>query len=201
MNDSDKSAQQEIPTPTDRSTGKRNVWRIMTFSLSLVVGISWLLFQQMQASPPEAGTTQSSLATGIKGASVSGKSTDSATPTQDEPVVTKDQILGTWVLDGGIRRVIENRNDGTASIDVTFDFLTSLRYGSTLHLNLEWTLKDNVLTHTILDGSPELGKKRLIADFGPKSYFKIVSISEDKMHLIDFDKPPEEYHWVRMKEE
>lgn len=46
-----------------------------------------------------------------------------------------EDVLGTWVLDGAIRRVIENRADGTATIDVTFDFVTALRYGSELQLD------------------------------------------------------------------
>lgn len=121
--------------------------------------------------------------------------------TGEEPlVVTAEDVLGEWVLDGAIRRVIENRSDGTATIHVTFDFVTALRYGSELDLDLEWTLKkDNVLVHTIVGGSPEKGKKRLISDFGEKAYFKILSIDDKQMHLIDFDDPPEEYLWKRLE--
>lgn len=120
---------------------------------------------------------------------------------EPEPVVfTEDDVLGQWVLDGTIRRVIDNRPDGTATIDISFDFVTALRYGTKLNLDLEWTLKDNVLTHTIVDGSPEEGKKRLISDFGSKTYFKIVSMTDEQMHLIDFDDPPEESLWQRFSE-
>ena len=106
-------------------------------------------------------------------------------------------ILGTWVLDDGIRRVIHNRPDGTATIEIKFSYLTSFRYGEKLKLDLKWTLEDNVLTHEILDGTPEAGKKALIADFGSKSYFKVLNIADGKMDLVDFDDPPENYLWVR----
>lgn len=111
-----------------------------------------------------------------------------------------EDVLGTWMLDGAIRRVIENRADGTAKIDVTFDFVTALRYGSELQLDLEWTLEENVLTHTIVGGSPETGKKRLISDFGNKAYFKILNIDDSEMHLVDFDDPPVEYRWEKVAE-
>lgn len=106
-------------------------------------------------------------------------------------------VLGTWILDDGIRRVIENRPDGTATMDVTFSYLTSFRYGEKLRLNLKWTLKDDVLTHEIVDGFPESGMKTLIHDFGDKSYFKIVRLDHQQMHLVDFDDPPDEYLWLR----
>lgn len=119
---------------------------------------------------------------------------------EEEPlIVTTEDVLGKWVLNGAIKRVIDNRPDGTATIHVTFDFVTALRYGSELDLDLEWTLNnENVLTHKIVGGSPEKGKKRLISDFGNKSYFKILSIDDKQMHLVDFDDPPEEYLWKRI---
>ena len=121
----------------------------------------------------------------------------------DDPlVVTQEDVLGKWVLDGAIRRVIENRDDGTATIHVNFDFVTALRYGAELELDLVWTIKDdNVLTHKIVGGSPEKGKKRLISDFGDKAYFKILSITDEEMHLVDFDDPPEEYLWKKLETE
>ena len=118
----------------------------------------------------------------------------------DQFIATPGQIVGKWVLDDGIRREIVNSADGTAKMNIKFSFLTSLRYGEKLDLDLKWTLKDNVLVHEIVGGGPAAGKKNLIADFGPKGYFKVLSIADGKMHLVDFDDPPEEYLWTRVEE-
>lgn len=104
-------------------------------------------------------------------------------------------ILGVWVLDDGIRRIIENRPDGTATMEVQFDFFTAFRYGKRLRLDLTWTLEGELMTHEIVGGSPETGKRRLISDFGPKSYFKVINIENGEMSLVDYGTPPGSYLW------
>jgi len=114
----------------------------------------------------------------------------------------RSQFLGTWVLDDGmVRRVISVNDDGTAEMKVNFNFFTSLRYGSELNLDLAWTLEDNVLQHTILDGSPEASKKTLISDFGNSAAYRVLSIQDGQMHLREFGDDPDDYVWKQVESE
>lgn len=149
------------------------------------------------APPKTAATVANDASTLSSPQSVSSETETTQAAVQEKFVATPADLVGTWVLNDGIRRVIEARLDGTATLFVQFDFLTSFRYGSELQLDLKWKLKDNLLTHEIVGGFPESGKKTLISDFGKKAYFKILSISQDEMHMVDFDTPPEEYLWKR----
>lgn len=172
-----------------------------------VVIVGLLIFWRFQAArvepsvdlaPPKAAATVADDSTTISSRpSVSSETETTQTAAQETFVATPADLVGTWVLNDGIRRVIEARRDGTATLFVQFDFLTSFRYGSELQLDLKWKLKDNLLVHEIVGGFPESGKKTLISDFGKKAYFKILRISQGEMHLVDFDTPPEEYLWKR----
>lgn len=113
--------------------------------------------------------------------------------TAPAPVVT-----GRWVLDQGIRRDITLREDGTASLLVELDLISSLVYGSRLQMELSWEQKDNVLTHTIIHGEPAKNVERLARDFGAKRSYRILLLTESEMVLKDVDESdPEEYHWQR----
>ncbi len=158
----------------------------------LTLGTAYLYL----AREPASGETRSDATEGVL---VNSDVAIGATEQLGE--ITSEQILGTWALNAPeANRVIENRADGTASIDVTFGFWASLLYGNEVHLELEWTLEDDLLTHTIVSGTPEKNKQKIIKDFGEKGYFKILSISEKQMHLVDFDDPPEEYFWKKVSE-
>ncbi len=117
-------------------------------------------------------------------------------------MATIDQIVGAWEFaDSDASREIVNRADGTATINVTFSFVASFLYGSTLQLDLEWSLEDGVLTHTIIGGSPEAGKKALVRDYGEKTKYKILKLTDQEMHLMEFGDQAEDYLWKRSAEE
>src|SRR4051812_3705590 len=51
-------------------------------------------------------------------------------------------IIGRWRTVSNGTRVVDNRADGTASMDLKFDFVASLLYGDRMHIELMWTLED-----------------------------------------------------------
>lgn len=115
---------------------------------------------------------------------------------------TETDMLGTWELDDGmIKRVISVNDDGTAKLHVKFDFFTAFRYGSEVDLDLEWTLTDDILSQTIIAGSPEAGRKTLISDFGQSASYQILSLQDGQLHMIETGKNPEEYLWKKIETE
>jgi hypothetical protein len=107
-------------------------------------------------------------------------------------------VIGRWLLNDSIRREINIRPDGTATMDVKLDYLSSFLYGKELHLELTWKLENNVLTHSIISGTPEDNVKRLTHDFGDSRSYDVVSITDKEMVL----RPPnggELLHWIAIK--
>ncbi|TWT59078.1 hypothetical protein KOR42_24670 [Thalassoglobus neptunius] len=117
-----------------------------------------------------------------------------------KPIRTAD-LVGTWILDDGIRRVITMQSDGTARMKVNFDFLTALRYGSELILDLNWSLEDNVLKQTIIDGKPESGRKTLVSDFGSSAAYRVLKMERGKLYLEELGTQPDSYTWSRSEDE
>lgn len=107
------------------------------------------------------------------------KMTDNAV----DVVVSNDDLVGRWLLDRSIRREIDIRPDGTASMKVTLDFLTSLVYGKELTLNLNWTLQGDLLTHTVVSGVPQENVDRLVSQYGASMTYRVVESNPNGMVL------------------
>ena len=107
-------------------------------------------------------------------------------------------VVGRWQTVSNGTRVVENRPDGTASMDVTFDFVASLLYGEKIKLELRWGIKDGVLVHTIQTGEPKSTVDRIVATYGSQASYHFKSIGEKKMHLVRVIDPDEQYVWTRV---
>ena len=122
------NAADDLPVPQRR---RRSVLIAGIILLAGIISQTYHYFWFDSLLPGDSETQVKKVTTGDEGS-------EEAASTK---IYAVEDVLGTWVLDGTIRRVIENRADGTATIDVTFDFVTALRYGSELQLDLEWTLR------------------------------------------------------------
>lgn len=111
----------------------------------------------------------------------------------------RQKLLGTWRLNDYGTRVVTNRPDGTASMDVTIGFPWSLAYGGALDLELTWTVEDGVLTHTIVSGTPEKDVDRLIRDFGAGRSSRILSITSEVLDLEELTKSRDRYRWEAVR--
>ncbi len=107
-------------------------------------------------------------------------------------------ILGRWRTNSDGGRVVVNRPDGTASMDVTFDFVASLIYGQGMKLELTWTVNNGILGYTIQSGTPESTVKSITATYGAYASYHFQSISPDRMHLVRVIDPNESYVWTRV---
>ncbi|WP_437193983.1 hypothetical protein [Planctomicrobium sp. SH527] len=169
-------------------------WKGMLLGL-LLAGV-WTFVstptRQITAGVPDSSTGQRTIGSdqvevrgqsGVEGVKEVPDSAGKVTVNSAEVVVSDDNLVGRWLLDQSIRREIDIRPDGTASMKVTLDFLTSLIYGKELTLNLNWTLKGNLLTHTVVSGVPQANVDRLVSQYGASMTYRVVESSPDGMIL------------------
>lgn len=103
-------------------------------------------------------------------------------PRRDRTLQRK--VIGTWTTRAFGTQELTNYSDGTARLDVTLNRLAALRYGRSLTLELVWTVKDGVMTHSIKGGSPPEKVKRLVNDWGKTLEYRIVEITDTHMLLV-----------------
>jgi hypothetical protein len=128
----------------------------------------------------------------------------SSQTTSTQPAAPSDAelyalVLGRWRTESGGGRVVDNRPDGTAVMDVTFDFIASLIYGQGMKLELQWGIERGVLTYTIQSGTPEKTVKDITAAYGAKASYSFKSIAPNRMHLVRIDDASESYVWTRVE--
>lgn len=108
-------------------------------------------------------------------------------------------ILGRWQTESHGTRIIHNHADSTASMDVTFDFVASLLYGSKMKLQLSWSIEKGRLRYTIESGTPKASVDSMTSTYGTQATYDFKSISAKQMHLVRVSDPDESYIWTRVE--
>jgi hypothetical protein len=103
--------------------------------------------------------------------------------TAEEKVPDASRLVGKWYLDDAIQREIEIRPDGTATMHVTLDFLSSLLYGRNLTLNLKWKLDDDRLVQTVTGGTPAENVEKITKAFGKSLSYEVVEVDSKQLVL------------------
>ncbi len=111
--------------------------------------------------------------------------------------VHKQNLLGIWTHLAYGQQWIENRPNGTARMYIQFDFLASLIYGGEIHLDLTWDVKDGILSHTIVQGTPPANVEKLIRDYGQTRTYKVLKTGDQQMQLESIETTPEIEDWTR----
>jgi hypothetical protein len=101
----------------------------------------------------------------------------------DRDAALRERLIGTWTTRAFGTQELTNFSDGTARLDVTLNRLASLRYGKSLTLELSWTVKNGVMTHTVKGGSPPEKVERLVRDWGKQLEYEVIEISATHMLL------------------
>jgi hypothetical protein len=154
-------------------------------AFAVLAGLRWSVASRSAPRASAAGLTSGAAAM-TPGHSLAAPSQRTWTP---------DQFVGTWELNEGIRRRIEMRPNGTASMHVHLDLLGRLFYGAQLTLELVWALDGELLTHTIVGGQPRDHVEKLIRDFGSGRSYRIVSASATELVLEEQDAAKTVYRW------
>ncbi len=95
----------------------------------------------------------------------------------------KAKFLGIWTHSENGDHWIENRSDGTARMLLKLDFFASLLYGKQAHMDLTWDVKDGVLTHTVVSGTPVANVNSIIKDYGKSRHYTILETTPERMLL------------------
>lgn len=98
------------------------------------------------------------------------------------------RVVGTWYAEtsSGTRLCVLNA-DGTGTVDAKLSWLASLFYGERLFLNVDWLVDDEAETmiHTVTSGTPADKVTALTNDYGTVKEYRIDSIAEDTLVLVD----------------
>ena len=105
------------------------------------------------------------------------------------------QLVGTWRTESFGEQVLTNRSDGTARLEISLNRLAALRYGKNLQLELEWSIEDGVLRHTVVGGSPKAMVDRLTGDLGESSAYQIIEVNRKQLRLSELDDTDEQHVW------
>lgn len=110
---------------------------------------------------------------------------------------TRQQLMGVWTHLANGQQWIENRPDGTARMFLQLDFLASLLYGGDIHLDLKWEVKNGILTHQVISGTPPENVQKLVRDYGWTRTYQILETGDGYMKLESVGGVPEREDWTR----
>lgn len=106
-----------------------------------------------------------------------------------EPAAMAEEALapyvGTWYAEVHGTRMTTLKPDGTGVVHAKLDWVAALLYGSELHINVDWTVNGDVMTHTITSGTPKKNIDALTKDFGTSKDYRIDKMDDKSMTLID----------------
>lgn len=108
----------------------------------------------------------------------------------------KAQFLGCWFHSENGQQWIENRPDGTARMLLKLDFISSLLYGHETHMDLTWDVKDGMLTHTVVGGTPIAHVNKIVKDFGKSLHYVILETTPVRM-LLQSKSDQQKDLWTR----
>lgn len=106
------------------------------------------------------------------------------------------RILGTWQDRYKGRRTMTLRDDGTATMVCELEGLNARLFTPVLDLELQWQLKDGVMTRVITGGEPADKVRFVVNLMGARSDETLLKLTDTELHLLDADGETE-YHWTR----
>jgi hypothetical protein len=107
-------------------------------------------------------------------------------------------LIGTWTTEHHGRQRVVNRKDGSAHLEIEFNFIASLLYGRHMELDLQWKVENGALTHTIQHGTPAANVQRLISDFGKSCRYRMLELGQNRILLQEINDPATFHVWLRV---
>lgn len=123
-----------------------------------------------------------------------GTCLSSAAEPSNRDSVLRQRLVGTWTTRAFGTQELTNFSDGTARLDVTLNRLGALRYGKSLTLELTWTVRNGVMTHTVKGGSPPEKVARLVNDWGKTLEYEVIEVTDTHM-LLEKPNDDDQSRW------
>ncbi|HWL09951.1 MAG TPA: hypothetical protein VNQ76_16215 [Planctomicrobium sp.] len=187
----------KLPTESATPTAVHHRWKAATSAgIFLLVSVSLLVLLLWRAS--HSTVTDAATVT-ISPESPPVK--EEGITVAEEPVVQwrSEQLVGKWLLRGMIQREIEMHPDGTAVMKCKLDPISSLIYGSRLVMNLNWTLENGILTHSVTGGEPKANVDKLTEAYGKTLSYQVIRVDENSLVLKGPFESKSLENWVAVK--
>lgn len=123
----------------------------------------------------------------------------SGSSVSDHDASLTKRLIGTWTTKAFGTQELTNYSDGTARLDVTLNRLGALRYGKSLRLDLDWTVQNGVMRHTVKGGSPPEKVARLVKDWGKTLEYEVIEATETHI-LLEKPNEDDQSKWVAKTE-
>lgn len=183
------------------------LWMILgTATATILGGVSAVILPRMAADARPTDPLQNPIASSPElPALTDGTSdTESSAPgmgelEKDSVKFRPEQLVGRWLREGKIRRDVVMNPGGTATMTVTLDYLSSLLYGREMQLTLAWDLEDDILTYSIVEGTPKANVDRVIRDFGNSISYRVVKAGPDEIVLKEDDGTDRVQSWKAIR--
>ena len=113
----------------------------------------------------------------------------------------EERLVGKWTQTNSGKRVLHLNQDGSALLFYYPDgkFRRKL-YGEQLTLNMTWSVKDKRIQMVSLGGEPKTKIKLVLKIFGRERSHRIVSVSKERVILMDVDDEEQEPPWTVVSE-
>jgi len=104
---------------------------------------------------------------------------------------TVDLLTGNWEQQNHGRRTLTVRDDGTATMVVYPEVVGKFLVGDRLEVDIQWELKDKILTFEMTGGKPA-GKIEFVKTmWGSKRDHRIEKLTTSELLLLDEDLDPD----------
>jgi hypothetical protein len=166
--------------------------RIVLLVLLLAVLGGAIAYWRLTAYPPSHGKFA-----GPSPASppnINAESSDADTPDGK----TRRQLLGTWQDNYRGKRTMTLNADGTGTMDVELSGLDAFLAAPKLHFEMQWSVKEKVLTKKTVGGEPKDKVNLILNTMGDTAVEPIVELTDDRLLLLDKDGETQ-YDWRRLK--
>ena len=172
------------PTTTHRPRRKR-IALLMLVVIGAAVALAGLRCNSNETSP--------------RVGPASAPSTNPASnPASDKDARFRKLVLGTWADEYKGKRTMTIRPDGTATMLVELDGITSIMFASKMRFDMVWAVQGGRLKKQTFGGEPAGRVRLILAMMGDRVDEPILELTAKRLLLLDADGKTK-YDWRRVE--
>jgi len=125
-------------------------------------------------------------------------SNPASNPAPDSDAHYRKLVLGTWTDEYQGKRTMTIRPDGTATMLVELDGVTSMVFASKLRFDMVWSIEEGRLQKRTVGGEPAARVRLILAMMGDRVDEPILELTAKRLLLLDADGKTK-YDWRRVE--